>query len=47
MEIEFFKKMQVTEKEDPSIAGMVHHKIHDFRWTALGMLPHEDPSHVT
>jgi len=38
-EIEFFKKMQVTEKEDPSIAGMVHHKIHDFRWTALGMLP--------
>ncbi|HHV30437.1 glycoside hydrolase family 9 protein [Acetivibrio mesophilus] len=41
-EIEFFKKMQVTEKEDPSIAGMVHHKIHDFRWTALGMLPHED-----
>jgi|GEM_PF-173895 len=42
-EIEFFKKMQVTEKEDASIAGMVHHKIHDYRWTALGMLPHEDP----
>jgi len=32
----------ILEKEDPSIAGMVHHKIHDFRWTALGMLPHED-----
>ncbi|NLM60414.1 MAG: cellulose 1,4-beta-cellobiosidase [Clostridium sp.] len=42
-EIEFFKKMQVTDKEDPSIAGMVHHKIHDYRWTALGMMPHEDP----
>jgi len=42
-EIEFFKKMQVTASEDASIAGMVHHKIHDFRWTALGMLPHEDP----
>ncbi|WP_136479301.1 glycoside hydrolase family 9 protein [Acetivibrio thermocellus] len=42
-EIEFFMKMQVTEREDASIAGMVHHKIHDFRWTALGMLPHEDP----
>ena len=42
-QIEFFKKMQVTSSEDPSIAGMVHHKIHDYRWTALGMLPHEDP----
>ncbi len=41
-EIEFFMKMQVTEREDASIAGMVHHKIHDYRWTALGMLPHED-----
>jgi len=39
---DFFMKMQVTSSEDSSIAGMVHHKIHDFRWTALGMLPHED-----
>lgn len=41
-QLEFFKKMQVTASEDSSIAGMVHHKIHDFRWTALGILPHED-----
>lgn len=38
-ELEFFLKMQVPEGK-PN-AGMVHHKIHDVGWTALGMAPHE------
>ena len=38
-EMEFMLKMQVPDGER---AGMVHHKIHDREWTALGMAPHED-----
>jgi len=40
-EMEFLLKMQVPEGEPK--AGMVHHKIHDKAWTALGLAPHEDP----
>ncbi len=36
-EIEFLMKMQVPEGEP--LAGMVHHKIHDERWSAMGKLP--------
>ena len=39
-EMEFILRMQVPEGNP--LAGMVHHKIHDERWTALGMAPHED-----
>jgi len=42
-EMDFFMKMQVPSSKDSSTAGMVHHKIHDEAWTALGLLPHEDP----
>ena len=38
-ELEFFLKMQVPEGK-PN-AGMVHHKIHDNEWSALGLAPHE------
>jgi endoglucanase len=38
-EMEFLLKMQVP---DGDRAGMVHHKIHDKEWTALGLAPHED-----
>lgn len=40
-ELEFELKMQVPAGEKN--AGMVHHKIHDAKWTALSMGPHEDP----
>lgn len=40
-ELEFLLKMQVPSGQ-PN-AGMVHHKIHDKAWTALGLAPHEDP----
>lgn len=33
--------MQVPQGEE--LAGMVHHKVHDFNWTGLGLAPHEDP----
>jgi endoglucanase len=39
-EIEFMLKMQVPAGQP--LAGMVHHKIHDLEWTALGLAPHED-----
>jgi endoglucanase len=39
-ELEFFLKMQVPPGQ--SLAGMVHHKMHDVDWTALGVAPHED-----
>ena len=29
--------------EGNPLAGMVHHKVHDEKWTALGLPPHEDP----
>ena len=38
-ELEFFLRMQVPEGK-PN-AGMVHHKVHDIAWTALGIGPHE------
>ena len=40
-ELEFLLKMQVPEGQPK--AGMVHHKVHDRAWTALGLAPHEDP----
>ncbi len=40
-EVEFLLKMQVPEGSP--LAGMAHHKIHDEKWTALGLAPHEDP----
>ncbi len=40
-ELEFLLSMQVPEKE--TLAGMVHHKMHDEEWTGLPMAPHEDP----
>jgi endoglucanase len=40
-ELEFELKMQVPEGE--KLAGMVHHKIHDVKWTQLSLGPHEDP----
>ena len=40
-EVEFLLKMQVPDGQPK--AGMVHHKIHDKAWTALGLAPHEDP----
>jgi endoglucanase len=39
-EVELLLKMQVPDGEPK--AGMVHHKIHDKSWTALGLAPHED-----
>ena len=40
-ELEFLLKMQVPDGQPK--AGMVHHKVHDKEWTALGLAPHEDP----
>jgi endoglucanase len=39
-ELEFLLKMQVPAGKP--LAGMVHHKMHDVNWTALGTAPHED-----
>ena len=39
-ELEFLLRMQVPEGQP--LAGMVHHKLHDKDWTALGLAPHED-----
>jgi endoglucanase len=41
-QLEFMLKMQVPEWAGDK-AGLVHHKIHDKEWTALGLAPHEDP----
>jgi endoglucanase len=40
-ELEFEMRMQVPAGE--KMAGMVHHKVHDKVWTALGLAPHQDP----
>jgi len=40
-ELEFMMKMQVPEGKP--LAGMVHHKIHDVEWTALGTYQDRDP----
>jgi endoglucanase len=37
--LEFMLKMQAPEGDK---AGMVHHKVHDENWTALGLAPHQD-----
>jgi endoglucanase len=39
-EIDFLLKMQVPEGQ--ALAGMVHHKVHDKEWTALGLAPSDD-----
>ncbi|MDS0526344.1 glycoside hydrolase family 9 protein [Clostridium sp. SHJSY1] len=39
--VELFLKMQVPDGQ--ALAGMVHHKAHDERWTALGIRPDQDP----
>jgi endoglucanase len=39
-ELEFELKMQVPEGN--KLAGMVHHKVHDIKWTQLSTGPHED-----
>jgi endoglucanase len=39
-QLEFMLKMQVPEGH--STTGMVHHKIHDSTWTALGVAPADD-----
>ncbi len=39
-QMEFMLKMQAPKGDK---AGMVHHKMHDEKWTALGLAPHEDP----
>lgn len=38
-ELEFMLKMQTDKGKR---AGMVHHKVHDDRWTALGLAPADD-----
>lgn len=40
-ELEFLLKMQVPDGR--ALAGMVHHKMHDEKWTALGTAPDQDP----
>jgi endoglucanase len=40
-EVEFLLRMQVPEKEPK--AGMVHHKMHDEKWTSLPTRPDLDP----
>gem|GEM_PF-154844 len=39
-ELDFMKSMTVPEGEE--LAGMVHHKVHDYGWTGLPLLPHLD-----
>jgi endoglucanase len=39
-ELDFLLRMQVPDGQP--LAGMVHHKIHDKDWTALGLAPHQD-----
>lgn len=40
-ELEFLMKMMVPDGQP--LAGMVHHKVHDTKWTEVPMLPHLDP----
>ncbi|WP_426235155.1 glycoside hydrolase family 9 protein [Pararhizobium sp. DWP1-1-3] len=40
-ELEFLMKMMVPDGQP--LAGMVHHKVHDTKWTGVPMLPHLDP----
>jgi len=41
-ELDFMMSMTVPEG-DP-LAGMVHHKVHDFSWTGLPLKPADDPN---
>jgi endoglucanase len=43
-EVEWMMKMQVPPGKQ--MAGMVHHKVHDERWTGMGMPPPEDVASV-
>lgn len=43
-ELEWMLKMQVPEGK--KYAGMVHHKIHDMSWTALGLRPPTDTNEI-
>ncbi|USQ84863.1 glycoside hydrolase family 9 protein [Streptomyces phaeoluteigriseus] len=40
-ELEFLLRMQVPDGQ--TLAGMVHHKVHDEQWTGLPLLPSDDP----
>lgn len=40
-ELEFLMKMMVPDGQP--LAGMVHHKVHDTKWTEVPMPPHLDP----
>ncbi|MFB2550589.1 glycoside hydrolase family 9 protein [Ensifer soli] len=40
-ELDFLMRMMVPDGQP--LAGMVHHKVHDSRWTGTPMLPHLDP----
>ncbi|HLF27744.1 MAG TPA: glycoside hydrolase family 9 protein, partial [Anaerolineae bacterium] len=45
-ELEFMLSMQVPMTgtvEGQALGGMVHHKVHDLNWTALGLAPDQDP----
>ena len=45
-EMEFLLSMQVPPTgtvEGEALGGMVHHKVHDVAWTALGLAPDQDP----
>ncbi|WP_155990734.1 glycoside hydrolase family 9 protein [Paraoerskovia marina] len=39
-ELEFMQSMMVPDGEE--LAGMAHHKVHDYGWTGLPLLPHRD-----
>lgn len=39
-QMRFMMSMQVPEGQ--ALAGMAHHKMHDFGWTGIPTLPHED-----
>jgi endoglucanase len=43
-ELEFLLRMQAPDGKP--LAGMVHHKIHDANWTALGIAPHDAEKQV-
>jgi endoglucanase len=43
-ELEFMLRMQVPDGQEK--AGMVHHKMHDENWTALGMRPPTDTNEI-
>ncbi|WP_430868764.1 glycoside hydrolase family 9 protein [Demequina aurantiaca] len=40
-ELDFMSSMMVPQGE--GYAGMVHHKVHDYGWTGLPLLPAQDP----